>query len=41
MNPLRSGLQKKSIWINMVFWASVVVVSLYGLARAPIGFFAD
>lgn len=41
MNPLRSGLQKNSIWINMVFWASVVVVSLYGLARAPIGFFAD
>jgi len=41
MNPLRSGLQKNSIWINMVFWATIITVSFYGLARAPIGFFAD
>ncbi len=41
MDLLRSKLFQKSILINGLFWACIVIVSFYGLERAPIGFFAD
>ncbi len=38
---LRLYLRKRSTWVALIFWICIAFVSLYDLARAPIGFFAD